>query len=288
MQRMCVSWCAAGAGVVLASSGVAWGGPATFENTVNTFGVIKTGHFVQVDAATVGTQSFDFFAGFTEENPADHNVQLADFKYTNQDAIPNSVGMLEGSPGAWQWADPTMYGNQAAMDYFYTSANDYIFRLHVDGMGAFEESIDGPSDLYPDAVPRVNNYNALQAGVDPTMDVPVTFDGFGSVGGLNQVVVRVVPTGGLVQAWSGSVANTETALSIPGGVLDPSTSYDLYVRYRTFQNYNDRTSVFPDALAAFTFRYETKVTFTTGLPSPGAAAALGVWGCAASRRRRRQ
>lgn len=270
---------ALGVGVVCASASAG----VTFENTVSGFGIFKTGHYVQVSAAVVGTQSYDFLAAFTEENPADHNVQVADFRYVNQDTIPNSVGMLEGPPGVWTWDDPTMFGNESAMDYTYTSANDYTFALTVDGMGVFEEAIDGPSDLYPDVVPRVNDYTALQS-VNPVAGVPVTFDGFGNIGGLN--LVKVFVKDGPTIVWSGQGLNTDASIAIPGGVLAPNHAYDLFLRYETFQNYNNLTAYFPDALAAYTFRYETKVSLVTTVPGAGSCGVLGVWGVFLSRRRR--
>lgn len=271
------SACAFGAAAVMFTANAANAGSPVFEDTVNTFGILKRGNYVQVDAVTVGTQSYDFFAGFTEQPSPAHNVLTADFKYTNMDSIPNSVGIAETSPGAWAWDDPTMYGNEAALSFTYTPANDYIFRLHVDGLGAFEESIDGPTDLYPDAIPRVNNYAALQSA-DVTSDVPVTFSGFGSVGALNTVALRIEPSGSNAVAFSTQGANTDTMLTIPGGALAPNMTYDMFLIYETFQNYNDRTTIFPDALAAYTFRYETRVTFST-VPTPGAItiAALAIY-----------
>jgi hypothetical protein len=272
---------AVGALTVLAGGGSALAG-LTFENTINTFGIIKTGHYVQVNAGTVGTQSYDFFAGATEQNPADHLVQLMDFRHANMDGTPNSQGMADVG-GAWEFDDSAMYGNEGSLSFEYPSTNDYTFAVTVDGMGVFEEPIDGPNDLYPDVVPKVNNFAALQMA-DPNADITIQFAGFGNIGGLN--LVKATVTDGIGSVWGDQGVNTDTSLTIPGGTLDPNASYDLYLRYETFQNYNDRTFVFPDSLAAFTFRYETKVSLIT-IPAPGAGAML-MLGAASARRRRRR
>lgn len=283
MSRFELRWCAALALGSLSFGASAWAG-TRFQSTIDTFGVVKTGHFVQVSPGVVGTQSFDFLAEAIEVGSPSHDVQLADFKYVNQDSIPNSVGMPEGPAGSWVWDDPAMYGNEAAMDYFYTSANDYTFRMTVNGLGAFEEAIDGPSDLYPDVVPKVNNYTALQSAV-PNMAIPVLFDGFGNVGAVN--VVRVAVMDGPTPVWSGQGLNTDTSLDIPGGVLAPNHAYNLFLTYETYQSYADRTAYFPDALAEYTFAYETKLSLVTGVPGAGSVAAFGVGGVWLCRRRRR-
>jgi hypothetical protein len=260
-------------------------GAPPFYDTFQTFGLAKVGHYDQTGPGATVLQYYNFSAGAYQESPSAETVDAIDLSWVDGSAVSHSVSLSALFP-QWSYGDPVSYASEAALTAMYPSANEYDFDIDVAGEGTFTESFDGPDDLYPDTIPMVNNYTALQAA-DPSSDIMIEFDGYSTGPEANVLDIQATVTDGGGYVWGENTGNsTDTSLTIPAGTLNPGETYYLSLKYEARRLDGGVGTYFPDASVNYSWIYFTDLDLVT-IPEPAAGLMMGLGLLAVLRRRRR-
>lgn len=255
---------------------------AQYSGVFDGFGLFKDARFEQTGSGVYSTVSYGFTATALEQDPSSETVTAVELNWSDAGGSPRS-GTLTPSGIQWTYWGGS-YANEADLSDVFPDANDYEYLVTMDGIGTVSEVLDGPGDLWPDTVPLVNNYDALQSA-DPLSDIVVGFDGFSSPADANLrfTTVTILDEHGWV--WSDKVANDITSVSIPAGTLAGGVEYEMHLLYES-REYTGGLTTFPDAQRNFEFDYRTVLSLVTVPAPPSGVAFAGAMVWLARRRRR--
>ncbi len=184
---------------------------------VQEFGIFKTRAFEQQSPAPPDAADFVFHA-FIDMDPGDASI-----------ATLNGSPFQERLPGLWIFE--MSFPNQASLDIFFPSGDDYDLVYTGGSQGTQMETITFPTgDNYP-APPAITTatFNALQ---DTQPGQSAQIEWYPPPSGTSRVTFRLTDvTHGDELLIEDRVPPAQTSAQIPGALLEPDTQYRVEIEF---------------------------------------------------------